>query len=135
MTPGELPFYESYFSNYMEGTVFTIGEARRIVETQQQPSERPADGHDILGTYRCVMAAAIKACTEPLLRPLVGSQTARTVKSAPAGLPASETAEAQTLKPAGTRADHQGAGVRRAHRRGGRAFWRSEPAQGSHVLS
>ena len=52
--PGELPFYESYFSNYIEGTVFTIDEARRIVETQQPPPTRPADGHDILGTYRCV---------------------------------------------------------------------------------
>lgn len=53
-SPGELPFYESYFSNYIEGTEFTIDEARRIVETQQPPAARPADGHDILGTYRCV---------------------------------------------------------------------------------
>ena len=54
-TPGELPFYESYFSNYIEGTIFTVKEARRIVETQQPPPERHADGHDILGTYRCVV--------------------------------------------------------------------------------
>ncbi len=53
-TPGELPFYESYFSNYIEGTEFTIDEARHIIETQQPPAARPADGHDILGTYRCV---------------------------------------------------------------------------------
>ncbi len=53
-TPSELPFYESYFSNYIEGTEFTIDEARHIVETQQPPASRPADGHDILGTYRCV---------------------------------------------------------------------------------
>ena len=53
-SPGELPFYESYFSNYIEGTEFTIDEARHIVETQQPPAARPADGHDILGTYRCV---------------------------------------------------------------------------------
>lgn len=50
----ELPFFESYFSNYIEGTVFLVDEARRIVETQQPPASRPADGHDILGTYRCV---------------------------------------------------------------------------------
>ena len=50
----ELPFFESYFSNYIEGTVFTVPEARRIVDTQQPPPARPADGHDILGTYRCV---------------------------------------------------------------------------------
>lgn len=53
-TPGELPFFESYFSNYIEGTVFTVKEARRIVETQKPPATRPADGHDILGTYNCV---------------------------------------------------------------------------------
>lgn len=53
-TPGELPFFESYFSNYIEGTVFTVNEARHIVETQQPPATRPADGHDILGTYNCV---------------------------------------------------------------------------------
>ena len=52
---GELPFFESYFSNYIEGTVFTVNEARRIIETQQPPAARPADGHDILGTYRCVV--------------------------------------------------------------------------------
>ena len=53
--PGELPFYESYFSNYIEGTEFSIEEARSIVETQTPPAERPADGHDILGAYRCVV--------------------------------------------------------------------------------
>jgi len=46
--PGELPFYESYFSNYIEGTEFTIDEARQIVAAQQPPPARPADGHDIL---------------------------------------------------------------------------------------
>lgn len=50
----ELPFFESYFSNYIEGTVFLVDEARLIIETQQPPASRPADGHDILGTYRCV---------------------------------------------------------------------------------
>ena len=52
--PDELPLYESYFSNYIEGTVFTLDEARRIIETNEPPASRPADGHDILGTYRCV---------------------------------------------------------------------------------
>ena len=48
-----LPFFESYFSNYIEGTVFTVPEARRIIDTQKPPAARPADGHDILGAYRC----------------------------------------------------------------------------------
>ena len=49
-----LPFFEGYFSNYIEGTVFTVAEARSIVDSQLPPASRPADGHDILGTYRCV---------------------------------------------------------------------------------
>ena len=52
--PDELPLHEAYFSNYIEGTVFTLGEARRIIESNEPPASRPADGHDILGTYRCV---------------------------------------------------------------------------------
>ena len=52
--PDELPLYEAYFSNYIEGTVFTLDEARRIIESNEPPASRPADGHDILGTYRCV---------------------------------------------------------------------------------
>ncbi|MCP5069704.1 MAG: cell filamentation protein Fic [bacterium] len=61
--PGELPFYESYFSNYIEGTTFTVDEARRIVATNTPPAERPADGHDILGTYRCVVDPIGRATT------------------------------------------------------------------------
>ncbi len=61
----ELPFFESYFSNYIEGTVFTVEEARQIIETQEPPASRPADGHDILGTYRCVVdAVGRKAVSE-----------------------------------------------------------------------
>lgn len=60
---GELPFYESYFSNYIEGTTFTVDEARKIIETATPPPERPADGHDILGTYRCVVDPVGRAAT------------------------------------------------------------------------
>ena len=51
----ELGFWEAYFSNYIEGTEFTIEEAREIIQTQRVPSNRPADGHDMLGTYACVV--------------------------------------------------------------------------------
>ena len=44
-------FFESYFSNYIEGTVFELEEARRIVETGVVVPTRDADSHDILGTY------------------------------------------------------------------------------------
>ncbi len=61
--PGDLPFYEAYFSNYIEGTTFTVDQARHIVETGTPPVERPADGHDILGTYRCVVDPIGRAAT------------------------------------------------------------------------
>ena len=47
-------FFESYFSNYIEGTVFELEEARRIVETGVVIPTRDADSHDILGTYAIV---------------------------------------------------------------------------------
>lgn len=49
-----LPFYEAYFSNYIEGTEFTLDEAAAIVFEEQVPAGRPEDAHDILGTYRIV---------------------------------------------------------------------------------
>jgi hypothetical protein len=51
---GTLPFFEAYFSNFIEGTEFTIDEAERIVRTGEIPPTRPEDAHDILGTYRIV---------------------------------------------------------------------------------
>jgi len=49
-----LPFYEAYFSNYIEGTEFTLDEAAAIVFDEQIPASRPEDAHDVLGTYRVV---------------------------------------------------------------------------------
>jgi len=51
---GTLPFFEAYFSNFIEGTEFTIDEAERIVRTGDIPATRPQDAHDILGTFRVV---------------------------------------------------------------------------------
>jgi len=47
-------FFESYFSNYIEGTEFTLEEAEDIVFRGAVPQQRPEDAHDILGTYRLV---------------------------------------------------------------------------------
>jgi hypothetical protein len=47
-------FFESYFSNYIEGTEFTVEEAHEIVETQEAMPARHEDSHDILGTYKIV---------------------------------------------------------------------------------
>lgn len=49
-----LPFWEAYFSNFIEGTEFTPDEAERIVFDHDLPEARPADAHDILGTYELV---------------------------------------------------------------------------------
>jgi hypothetical protein len=44
-------FWEAYFSNYIEGTVFTVQEAREIVFDHKMPAARPKDAHDILSTF------------------------------------------------------------------------------------
>jgi hypothetical protein len=47
-------FFESYFSNYIEGTTFEIEEAEAIIFDSKIPPERPRDAHDILGTFTVV---------------------------------------------------------------------------------
>src|SRR5690606_1477975 len=47
-------FYESYFSNYIEGTVFEVDEAKKVIATQKPIPSRSEDSHDILGTYQLV---------------------------------------------------------------------------------
>lgn len=49
-------FIEAYFSNYIEGTRFLVGEARSIVFDGVIPESRPKDGHDVLATFRQVTA-------------------------------------------------------------------------------
>lgn len=49
-----LPFYEAYFSNYIEGTEFTLDEAVGIVYGDLIPNGRSEDAHDIIGTFRVV---------------------------------------------------------------------------------
>lgn len=52
-----LAFFDAYFSNYIEGTTFEVDEAEAIVFQGQIPDRRPADAHDVLGTYRFVCDA------------------------------------------------------------------------------
>ena len=47
-------FFESYFSNYIEGTEFEVEDARQIIETRTPMPARNADSHDVLGTYYIV---------------------------------------------------------------------------------
>jgi hypothetical protein len=50
-------FFEAYFSNYIEGTTFEIEEAEEIIFDKKIPKNRPADAHDIVGTFEIVANA------------------------------------------------------------------------------
>jgi hypothetical protein len=50
----EQPFFEAYFSNFIEGTEFELDEAARIVHRREVPAHRPADGHDVLSTFELI---------------------------------------------------------------------------------
>lgn len=49
-----LAFFESYFSNYIEGTEFELEEAADIIFRGKLTPYRPEDAHDILGTFQIV---------------------------------------------------------------------------------
>lgn len=55
------PFFEAYFSNFIEGTEFGVEEARVIAIDGVIPPERPADAHDVAATYRIVSDPATKS--------------------------------------------------------------------------
>jgi Fic/DOC family len=44
-------FFEAYFSNYIEGTTFTVEEAEDIIFHGQIVENRSEDSHDVLGTF------------------------------------------------------------------------------------
>ena len=48
-------FFESYFSNYIEGTTFLVSEAEEIVFEGKLITNRAEDSHDILGTFQAAM--------------------------------------------------------------------------------
>lgn len=47
-----IAFFESYFSNYIEGTTFEVEEAVDIIYKGKLIPNRSGDTHDILGTYQ-----------------------------------------------------------------------------------
>ena len=51
MQLSEISFFESYFSNYIEGTEFEIEDARTIIETGQPLPARNADSHDVFRNF------------------------------------------------------------------------------------
>jgi fido (protein-threonine AMPylation protein) len=52
-----LPFFEAYFSNFIEGTEFAVDEAADIIFKGHIPRGRPEDAHDVLGTWKIVSDA------------------------------------------------------------------------------
>lgn len=56
-------FFEAYFSNWIEGTEFEVDEAAEIVFEGKVPARRPADAHDVQGTFDVI--------TDPRLRSAV----------------------------------------------------------------
>jgi fido (protein-threonine AMPylation protein) len=54
-------FFEAYFSNFIEGTEFDLEEAREIIFEGAMPEERPADAHDILGTFEVLTDPSIRS--------------------------------------------------------------------------
>jgi fido (protein-threonine AMPylation protein) len=55
-----LPFFEAYFSNYIEGTEFAVDEAEEIIFQGKVPAARPADAHDIIGTFEMVRSEELR---------------------------------------------------------------------------
>jgi len=72
-----LPFFEAYFSNFIEGTEFEVDEAEAIVFEGLVPRDRPADAHDILGTFRVVSDRAEMARTPRTFEQLLALLRAR----------------------------------------------------------
>jgi hypothetical protein len=54
-------FFEAYFSNWIEGTVFEVGEAEEIVFEGHVPPQRPADAHDVQGTFAAITDTRLRA--------------------------------------------------------------------------
>lgn len=49
-----IAFFDAYFSNYIEGTEFLVEEAADMVFQNRPMTERPADSHDVIGTFQLV---------------------------------------------------------------------------------
>lgn len=58
-------FYDAYFSNFIEGTEFTVEEAEQIIFTEQTPAHRPQDAHDIRASF-ALLQTSTPLSTEPV---------------------------------------------------------------------
>lgn len=55
-----IPFWEAYFSNFIEGTEFTVEEAEQVVY-EGRDLGRPEDAHDIAGTFEIVSSPDMRS--------------------------------------------------------------------------
>jgi hypothetical protein len=53
----DFAFFEAYFSNYIEGTMFEVEEAESIIFEGKIIENRNEDSHDILGTFHAATTA------------------------------------------------------------------------------
>jgi Fic family protein len=58
-----LPFFEAYFSNYIEGTKFSVEEAKDIAIRGIESVDRPPDAHDVSATYQIVTSLELMSQT------------------------------------------------------------------------
>jgi hypothetical protein len=58
-------FIEAYFSNYVEGTRFSVEEAQGIVLRNDIVPSRPKDSHDVLGVFHQAMGAGTRDSVPP----------------------------------------------------------------------
>lgn len=59
-----LSFFESYFSNFIEGTEFEVEEAEEIIFEKKILLNRQKDSHDILGTFQIITSLEITAASD-----------------------------------------------------------------------
>jgi fido (protein-threonine AMPylation protein) len=64
-------FFEAYFSNYIEGTEFTVEDAKKIVDHGVVIPKRVKDSHDILGTFQIVSNSYEMSITPPTADELI----------------------------------------------------------------
>lgn len=58
-------FFESYFSNFVEGTRFSVEEARGIALEDRIVEARPRDSHDVIGVFRLAMNSPVRDTVPP----------------------------------------------------------------------
>ena len=78
--PDMFVFVESYFSNYIEGTTFTVAEAEDIVFRGKLIAHRHEDSHDVIGTFEAAQRDPFYTLARTARRPSstgCGSPTAR----------------------------------------------------------